>query len=231
MTSSTNGRTSLRNGPIRLARYGKRLRENDIPLYSLENKRALADFDILGISLPYETLYTNFLNILDLAHLPLRSADRDESHPLIIAGGQSVYNPEPVSPFVDAFVVGEGEEAIVDVVNAHQAWKATGGSKQELLAALAKIPGIYVPSLYQVDFNEDGTIAAVTPESSDLALPIVKRINAKLPHPSPASSSPMLKWCRSASVWRSCGDAPAAAVSATPGWSTAQSVNAPWMRF
>ncbi len=88
-----------------------------------------------------------------------------------------------MSPFVDAFVVGEGEEAIVDVVNAHQAWKASGGSKQELLAALAKIPGIYVPSLYQVDFNEDGTIAAVTPESSDLALPIVKRINAKLPPP------------------------------------------------
>ncbi len=159
------------------------LRENDIPLYSLENKRALADFDILGISLPYETLYTNFLTILNLAHLPLRSADRDDSHPLIVAGGQSVFNPEPVAPFVDAFVIGEGEEAILDVVQAHQAWRQSGGSREALLAALAAIPGVYVPSLYEVAYQADGTVASVTPSHPNAALPVQKRITAKLPPP------------------------------------------------
>ena len=159
------------------------LRENDIPLYSLENKRALADFDILGISLPYETLYTNFLNILDLAHLPLRSADRNNSHPLIVAGGQSVFNPEPVAPFVDAFVIGEGEEAILDVVQAHQAWRESGGSREALLAALAAIPGVYIPSLYEVAYQPNGTVASVTPSHPNAALPVQKRITAKLPPP------------------------------------------------
>jgi len=159
------------------------LRENDIPLYSLESKRALADFNIIGVSLPYETLYTNFLNVLDLAHLPLRSAERDEAQPLIIAGGQSVYNPEPVAPFVDAFAIGEGEEIFLDVIDAYQAWQATGESKRELLATLATIPGIYVPSLYQVDYHPDGTIAEVRPTHPNAALPVLKRINAKLPPP------------------------------------------------
>ena len=159
------------------------LRENDIPLYSLENKRALADFDILGISLPYETLYTNFLNILDLAHLPLRSADRNNSHPLIVAGGQSVFNPEPVAPFVDAFVIGEGEEAILDVVQAHQAWRESGGGREALLAALAAIPGVYIPSLYEVAYQPNGTVASVTPSHPNAALPVQKRITAKLPPP------------------------------------------------
>lgn len=159
------------------------LRENNIPLYSLENKRALADFDILGISLPYETLYTNFLTILDLAHLPLRSADRDGSNPLVVAGGQSVFNPEPVAPFVDAFVIGEGEEALLDVVHAHQAWQQSGGSRETLLAALAAIPGVYVPSLYEVAYQADGTVASVTPSHPNAALPVQKRITAKLPPP------------------------------------------------
>ena len=159
------------------------LRENDIPLYSLENKRALADFEILGISLPYETLYTNFLNILDLAHLPLRSADRTTDHPLIVAGGQSVFNPEPVAPFLDAFVIGEGEEAVLDIVHAHQAWRESGGSREDLLASLAAIPGIYVPSLYDVAYQADGTVASVTPTHPNAAQPVQKRINAKLPPP------------------------------------------------
>ena len=123
------------------------LRAHDIPLFSLENKRALHEFDIIGVSLPYETLYTNFLNILDLSRIPLNGRDRTNDHPLVIAGGQAVYNPEPVAPFVDAFVIGEGEEAIVDVVDTYQAWQAADTNRQDLLARLAKIPGIYVPSL------------------------------------------------------------------------------------
>lgn len=159
------------------------LRENDLPLYSLESKRSLADFEIIGVSLPYETLYTNFLNILDLAHLPLRSADRDSSHPLIVAGGQSVYNPEPVAPFVDAFVIGEGEEATLNIIDVYQAWQRSGENREALLASLAAIPGIYVPSLYDVSYNPDGTIAAVTPTHPHAALPVQKRIMAKLPPP------------------------------------------------
>src|SRR3989304_4783516 len=92
------------------------MRANGIPLYALESKRPLACFDLIGFSLPYETLYTNALNILDLAGIPVRSADRDESHPLIITGGHSATNPEPMHAFMDAFVIGEGEEVIHDII-------------------------------------------------------------------------------------------------------------------
>jgi radical SAM superfamily enzyme YgiQ (UPF0313 family) len=91
------------------------MREHGIPLYALESKRPLACFDLLGFTLPYETLYTNALNILDLAGIPVRAADRDESHPIIIAGGHSTTNPEPMHAFIDAFVIGEGEEVIHDI--------------------------------------------------------------------------------------------------------------------
>ena len=159
------------------------LRENHLPLYSLENKRPLAEFDILGVSLPYETLYTNFLNILDLSQIPLYARDRDESHPLVVAGGQSAYNPEPVAAFVDAFVVGEGEEAIIDVVDAYQVWQEAGEDKQSLLIRLAAIPGIYVPSLYDVTYHPDGTIQSITPNDPAASPVVTKRILAELPQP------------------------------------------------
>jgi radical SAM family uncharacterized protein len=160
-----------------------RLRENDIPLYALESKHALADFDILGISLPYETLYTNTLNILDLAGLPLQSDTRIETHPLVIAGGHACFNPEPMSAFIDAFVIGEGEEVIHELISAHQAWKRSGGSRRALLESLSEIPGIYVPSLYAVSYHPDGTVAAIQPLAESARLPVVKRIAAKLPPP------------------------------------------------
>ena len=115
------------------------MREKDIPLFSLENKRPLYEFEIIGVSLPYETIYTNFLNILDLSQIPLFSRERKVDHPLVIAGGQAVFNPEPVAPFVDAFVIGEGERAILDVVDAYQAWHKTGEDRNNLLAQLAAI--------------------------------------------------------------------------------------------
>ena len=99
------------------------MREHGIPLYTLESKRPLACFDLIGFSLPYETLYTNALNVLDLAGIPVRSADRDETHPIIIAGGHSTMNPEPMHAFIDAFVIGEGEEVIHDIINAIQKFK------------------------------------------------------------------------------------------------------------
>jgi len=157
------------------------MRKAGIPLYSLENKRALADFDIIGVSLPYETLYTNFLNILDLSGIPVFSRDRKETHPLIIAGGQSVYNPEPVAPFVDAFLIGEGEEAVLEIVDAYQTWQKTGADRHELLTHLAMIPGVYVPSLYFVTYHQDGTVNQVTPIHPSASYPVNKRIMAELP--------------------------------------------------
>jgi radical SAM family uncharacterized protein len=159
------------------------MRENGIPLYSLESIHALADFDILGISLPYETLFTNTLNILDLAGIPLHGSERNETHPLVIAGGHACFNPEPMSAFIDAFVIGEGEEVIHEIITAHQAWKHSGVPRHALLESLADIPGVYVPSLYEVNYNPDGILSAITPLSEHARLPVVKRIAAKLPPP------------------------------------------------
>src|SRR5688572_11570789 len=103
------------------------MREHEIPLYTLESKRPLASFDIIGVSLPYETLYTNTLNVLDLAGIPVRSEDRDETHPVIVAGGHSAMNPEPMYAFIDAFVIGEGEEVIHDIIEVVKKWKANSG--------------------------------------------------------------------------------------------------------
>ncbi len=160
-----------------------RMREHNIPLYSLESKRALAEFDILGISLPYETLYTNALNILDLAGIPMYSSERTVDHPLVIAGGHACFNPEPMSAFIDAFAIGEGEELINDIIAIHQTWKRSGGTRKELLESLAGIPGMYVPSLYDVSYHPDGSIASIDPLVDSARLPVVKRITGKLPTP------------------------------------------------
>jgi radical SAM family uncharacterized protein len=159
------------------------MRTAGIPLYGLESKHPLAGFDILGFTLPYESLYTNVLNMLDLAGLPVFSAQRDERHPLVIAGGHAAYNPEPMSAFIDAFAIGEGEDLIHEIVNAHQAWKTSARPRAALLEALAAIPGVYVPALYHVSYQDDGTIAKITPQTRAAALPVVKRIAAQLPPP------------------------------------------------
>jgi radical SAM family uncharacterized protein len=160
------------------------MRHAGVPLYSLETKHPLSEFDIIGVSLPYEQLYSNLLNLLDLAALPLRAAERGAEHPLIIAGGHATYNPEPVADFVDAFVVGEGEDVILDIVRAYQKWKAGGsGDKQILLKALAGIWGVYVPALYEVIYNEDGTVAATVPVTPEAPARVLKRIVPVLPPP------------------------------------------------
>ncbi|MCE9645121.1 MAG: TIGR03960 family B12-binding radical SAM protein [Chloroflexi bacterium] len=157
------------------------MREHGIPLYSLESKRPLACFDLIGFTLPYETLYTNTLNILDLAGIPVRSADRDESHPIIIAGGHSATNPEPMHAFIDAFAIGEGEEVIHDIVNTIQKFKASPNYKrEELLVALAQISGVYVPKFYETTYLEDGTVAHTLPIIPEAPKLVNKRIVAKL---------------------------------------------------
>ena len=155
------------------------MRQREIPLYSLESKHALSGFDLIGFSLPYETLYTNTLNILDLAEIPVRSADRDETHPIIIAGGHAATNPEPMHAFIDAFVIGEGEEVILDIINAIQA----NQTREDKLRALAKIRGVYVPKFYQVHYMDDGTVSHVETLIDEIANPVVKRIVAQLPPP------------------------------------------------
>ncbi|MDR3574799.1 MAG: TIGR03960 family B12-binding radical SAM protein [Anaerolineaceae bacterium] len=159
------------------------MRQAEIPLYSLESKHAIANFDIVGFSLPYETLYTNALNLLDLAKIPVFSNQRTEQSPLIIAGGHACYNPEPMAAFIDAFVVGEGEEVIHDIVDVFQIWKKQESPRSDLLKSLSKIGGVYVPVLYSPKYQEDGTISAIDKLVEDAPYPIRKRIVAKLPPP------------------------------------------------
>jgi radical SAM family uncharacterized protein len=167
------------------------MRENGIPLYSLESYNPIADFDILGFSLPYETLYTNALSMLDLAGIPVRSAERTMQHPLVIAGGHSTMNPEPMHAFIDAFVIGEGEEVIHDILNTVKSQKSkvtddlrpSTFDRVDLLRALAQIPGVYVPSLYEVEYLDDGTISEVVPLAPEAPKKVIKRLAAKLPPP------------------------------------------------
>lgn len=159
------------------------LREKHIPLFSLETKRPLCEFDIVGFTLPYESIYTNVLNILDLSGIPARSRERGTRDPLVIAGGQACFNPEPMANFIDAFVIGEGEEVILEVVAAHQAWRATGAGRDELLRSLSRIEGVYVPALYCIEYNQDGTIKLVNPIDESVPSRVTKRIMPVLPPP------------------------------------------------
>ncbi len=157
------------------------MRQHAIPLYSLESKRPIREFDLLGISLPYEQLYTNALNLIDLAGLPVRAAERDERHPLVIAGGHACYNPEPMADFIDAFAIGEGEEVILEIARALMATR--GKPREEQLRALARIQGVYVPRFYDVRYHADGTVAAVTPNTPEAPPRVLKRVVPILPEP------------------------------------------------
>ena len=166
------------------------MREAHIPLYSLESKRPLADFDIVGFSLPYEQAHTNLLEMLDLAGLPLRAEERDERLPLIIAGGHATFNPEPMADFVDAFVIGDGEEAVIDVVRTYR--ESRTEPREVQLRALARIPGLYVPRFYDMRYNTDGTVASITTRVPEAQLPVLKRVVSVLPTPPSRPIVPMV---------------------------------------
>ncbi|MCB0048575.1 MAG: TIGR03960 family B12-binding radical SAM protein, partial [Caldilinea sp.] len=185
------------------------MRRDGIPLYGLETRHPMRAFDIVGFSLPYEQLYTNVLTMLDLSGIPLRAADRTAGDPLIIAGGSGCYNPEPMSAFFDAMIIGEGEEVIFDVIAAYEKWRlgdwrleiedqaqrsqspisnlqspiSQSPSRHTLLEALAAIPGVYVPALYDVSYAADGTVAAVTPNHPAAPAEVLKRVVTVLPPP------------------------------------------------
>jgi radical SAM family uncharacterized protein len=170
------------------------MRKNGIPSYSLESKQPLSNFDIVGFSLPYETLFTNTLNILDLAGIPVRSADRGNLHPIVIAGGHAATNPEPMHAFIDAFVIGEGEEVIHEIIDTIQRVKGQRPDirngirlvpfdRELLLHELAVIPGVYVPAFYKTFYLDDGTVSHVETLIEGVSNPVVKRIVAQLPPP------------------------------------------------
>ncbi len=159
------------------------MRGAGVPLYSLESKRPVAEFDLLGITLPYETLYTNALNLLDLAGLPVRAEQRNATMPLVVAGGHATYNPEPMADFIDAFVIGEGEEVILEIIAALRAVKSQGGDRVDQLHALTRVAGVYVPRFYDVTYHADGTVKAVTPNAPGVPTTVVKRIVPVLPPP------------------------------------------------
>ena len=148
----------------------------DIPLYCLESKDPLTDFDIIGFSLEYELAYTNVLAMLRLSGIPLRAADRDERWPLIISGGPCVCNAEPMADFFDVMQLGEGEQMLQDICAAVERGKKQGWNKEQLLLELAKIPGVYVPSFYDVTYREDGRIEAVTPNRPGVPARVTKAI-------------------------------------------------------
>lgn len=155
------------------------MRERKIPLFALESGDYIKDFDAIGFSLSYELSYTNMVNMLDLAGLPVLSEDRTELTPIIMAGGACACNPEPVADFVDFFQLGEGEEMMNDVLELLKECKKNGSTKREFLEKAAKIQGIYVPSLYDVNYNSDGTIKSVTPKNGAPAK-VTKRLVSDL---------------------------------------------------
>ncbi len=140
------------------------MRENNIPLFALESRDPVKDFDIVGFTLQYELSYSNILNMLDLSGIPLKSVDRPSLSPLIVAGGPCTCNPEPIADFIDLFFLGEGEEVDLEVIDLYKKYKENGGSKQDFLKEAAKIEGVYVPSLYEFYYNSDGTIKSVEPK-------------------------------------------------------------------
>ncbi len=157
------------------------LRQHDLPLFSLETKHPIRSFDLLAISLPYEQLYTNALNMLDLAGMPIHAVDRDETYPLVIAGGHACYNPEPMAPFIDVFVIGEGEEAILEIIGIVRA--ASHLDRETQLRYIAQIEGCYVPRFYDVAYHENGTVKTIAPNMPEAPQKVLKTIVSVMPPP------------------------------------------------
>lgn len=155
-----------------------KMRERHVPLRTLETKKTLKECDIVGFTLQYELSYTNILNMLDLGGVPVLSAERTEEDPLVIVGGPCVYNPEPLADFFDFAIIGEGEEVMVEVMEAYKAWKRAGkpGGRQAFLQEVVKINGIYVPSFYEVEYNENLTVKAVRPVNVNAPAVVYKRV-------------------------------------------------------
>lgn len=155
------------------------MRKNNIPLYGLESLDPVKEFDFIGFTIQYELCYTNILNMLDLAGLPVKAKDRTDDMPIVVAGGPCVCNPEPLADFIDLFIIGEGEEVNLELMDLYADMKKRGGGKcpkREFLEAAAEIEGIYVPSFYDVSYNEDGTVREIVPNNFHAPKTVKKRI-------------------------------------------------------
>ncbi|ADQ06367.1 Radical SAM domain protein [Caldicellulosiruptor hydrothermalis 108] len=154
----------------------QRMQKEGIKLFSLETFTELDGFDIIGFSLSYEMSYTNVLKMLELCGLPLESQKREKGMPIVIAGGPCTYNPEPLWEFIDVFVIGEGEEVILEIIDLYKKYKFSSMTKEEFLFECASIQGCYVPSLYNVEYNSDGTLKSIVPVSENIPKKVKKRI-------------------------------------------------------
>lgn len=152
------------------------MRKNDIKLFGLESRDYIDGFDFIGFTLQYEMSYTNILNMMDLAGVPVRSSLRGENHPFVVAGGPCAYNPEPLHDVIDFFMLGEGEEILLEVMEEYRKWKAVKGAREEFLRTVAGIRGVYVPSFYDVKYNEDGTVKEVKPNREGVPKKVRKRV-------------------------------------------------------
>ena len=152
------------------------MREKDVPLFSLESRKALNHFDIVGFTLQYEMSFTNILEMLDLGRIPVYAKDRNGTFPIIVAGGPCAFNPEPLAPFIDAFMIGDGEDVMNELIDVIRDGKKQGLSKGDILRNLAKVEGVYVPVLYDAAYNEDGTLASFTPNDPAAPAVVKKRV-------------------------------------------------------
>ena len=152
------------------------MRGNNIPLFALESQEPVKNFDFLGITLQYEMCYTNILQVLDLAQIPLKAGERTKEHPFVIGGGPCAYNPEPLADFFDLFYIGEGETQYFHLMDVYKIWKESGAPREAFLKQAAQVPGIYVPSLYDVEYHEDGTIRSMHPNCPEAPAQVKKQI-------------------------------------------------------
>ena len=151
------------------------MKENNMPLYTLETKDPLNEFNILGFTLQYEMSYTNILNMLNMSGIPIRASERTNDDPIVMAGGPCAYNPEPLHDVIDFFQLGEGEEGLNEVLDVYASMK-DNFDRTEFLRAISKIESVYVPSLYEVEYNEDNTIKEFKPKYDDVPKTIKKKI-------------------------------------------------------
>ncbi len=171
--------------------FERRLRESHRPLFALESRRPLKDFSFIGFSLQYELSYTNILTILDLAGISLYSRDREASDPFVVAGGPCAFNPEPLAPFFDLIVLGEGEQVLAELTAAYRDWRSGGGSRREFLEGVRKIPGVYVPSFFQPRYDRLGRFEGVEPLYGDYTA-VQKRVLSDLDLESPLPDRPLV---------------------------------------
>ena len=158
----------------------KIMKEENIPLFGLESQEPIKDLDFLGITIQYEMCYTNILQVLDLAQIPLLAKDRTEEHPIVMGGGPCTYNPEPIADFFDFFYIGEGETLYDTIIDIYKEMKKNGATRAEILHAIAKIEGMYVPALYDVTYKEDGTIDQFIPKYDDIPAKIKRQVQVNL---------------------------------------------------